>query len=197
MPILKITKFALMSKRFTSRAKTFSRASPKTWSNLRTSASPIRTNRRQRILARSTTRPNTVPRPGSTTVRIRATAVAAISIAETAAMIAAEIAVDAGVGAAGVEVAAVAMADVLEDPAAEICLRQNMHRRKEVTARVVATTKIVVIAAVMIGAVRVGTSVTIVLRAVATVSRARQVLQGRQRRNFSFPASRSRNSAIA
>jgi len=116
---------------------------------------------------------------------------------ETAAMIVAEIGVDAGVGAAEVGVAAVAVVDVPEGRAAEICLRQNMHRRKAVTARVAETTKIVAIAAGMIGAVRVAISVTIALRGAATVSRARQVLQGRRRRNFFFPANRSRNSAIA
>src|SRR6516225_3231959 len=111
----------------------FSRAQPKTWSSLRTSANPIRTNRPRRILARSTTRPNTIPHLGSTIVRIRVTAVAAISIVETAAMtveeIEAEIAV--GVDAGAVEVVVVvgaAEAGVLEGRVAETCLRRNMLR---------------------------------------------------------------------
>ncbi len=117
---------------------------------------------------------------------------AAISIAEIAAMTAAEIVVDAAVGAAEVDGA---VADVRVQ-AAEICLLRNMLRRKVAIARIAVTTRIVEIAAVTTGAV-LGAISTIALTTIVMASTARNRAQAlRRKRNFSFPVSHSQNSAI-
>lgn len=161
-------------------------------------------NQRRKISAHSTTRRNTIPLPGSTIVRIKATAAAVISIAETAVTtveeIVAETVVGAGVGAVEVVVAAVVAAEVgaQADLAAETCLHRNMLRHKAETARIAAATKIVAIVAAMIGVARVAILEVIGRKAAGMANRVhRQRLLGRQKRRFCSRANLSQNSAIA
>src|SRR5258708_28831682 len=118
-----------MSSKFTQPVKIPGKATPSTRNSLTTSASPIRTNRRQKISRHNTIRHSSSLRPVTPPVRRKATVAVAISTAVAVAIEAVTVAAIAAVDVLAAEVAAAA-ADVPEHPAGAIYLPPNMPLRK-------------------------------------------------------------------
>ena len=159
------------------------------------SVSPIRMNRRRKILLRATTPLSTAHRrasvPAVPMIAAALTVVAATeaAIGKTLAAVAAEDVLDAAVVAGGAAVAAVAADSV--PAAAVISLRPNTLRRKLANLAVAIAVRIVVVIAAAVAAIRSAVAMIIVAPAVTSIIAAmlrallHHLLQSTRRRNRS------------
>src|SRR5256885_2806865 len=153
-----------MSKKFTQPVKIPGKATPSTRNSLTTSASPIRTNRPQKISRHNTIRRSSSLRPVIPAVRRKATVAAVISIAVAVLIAAVTVAAIAAVDVLAAEVAAV-VADVPEHPAGAIFPLRNMPLRKAANETIAATSLVAVIAVALTSAARAVTSAVVVPKA--------------------------------